>query len=54
MSSSKGLGVMRPGGCLVVAGAGFTAAVQDADEPVGEAPQGVVVPGAAQSGSCAS
>ena len=32
-----------PGGCLVVEGAGFEASVQDADEPVGEAAEGVVV-----------
>ncbi len=33
-----------PGGVFVVEGAGFEAAVEDADEPVGEAPEGVVVP----------
>jgi hypothetical protein len=33
-----------PGGVLVVEGAGFQAAVEDADEPVSEAPKGVVVP----------
>ena len=32
-----------PSGVFVVAGAGFQAAVEDADEPVGEAPQGVVM-----------
>jgi hypothetical protein len=32
-----------PGGCLIVEGAGFEASVQDADEPVGEAAEGVVV-----------
>jgi len=32
-----------PGGFLVVEGAGFEAPVQDADEPVGEPAQGVVV-----------
>ena len=36
--------VVRPGGCLVVQRAGLEAAVQDADEPVGElAQRGVVV-----------
>src|SRR5450432_499824 len=38
---------LQPGGCLVVGGAGFEAAVQDADEPVGEFAQGGVVLGAA-------
>src|SRR6266516_1801862 len=47
MSSGEVLGVMGPGGGLVVGGAGFEAAVQDADEPVGELAQGGVVPGAA-------
>src|SRR6266581_7519895 len=41
--SSRGLdfvtGVLRPGGGLVVEGAGLQAAVQDADEPVGELAQ---------------
>jgi hypothetical protein len=32
-----------PGAVLVVAGAGVEAAVEDADEPVGEAPHGVVM-----------
>jgi hypothetical protein len=32
-----------PGGCLVVAGTGLEAAVEDADEAVGEAAEGVVV-----------
>jgi hypothetical protein len=32
-------GVLRPGGGLVVERAGFEAAVQDADEPVGELAQ---------------
>ena len=40
-------GVVRPGGGLVVGGAGFKAAVQDADETVGELTQGGVVPGSA-------
>ena len=36
--------VLRPGGCLVVEGPGFEAAVQDADEAVGElAQRGVVL-----------
>ena len=39
--------VLRPGGGFVVEGAGFEAAVQDADEAVGELAQGGVVPGAA-------
>jgi hypothetical protein len=34
---------VAPGGVFVVAGAGFEAAVEDADEAVGSAPQGVVV-----------
>jgi hypothetical protein len=34
---------MRPGGGLVVESAGLQPSVQDADEPVGESPQGVVV-----------
>ena len=51
MSSGELLGVVRPGGCLVVEGAGFEAAVQDADEPVGELAQRGVVFGAA--GACA-
>src|ERR1700738_3733689 len=39
MSSCKGFGVCQaagPGGCFVVAGAGFQAAMQDADEAVAE------------------
>jgi sarcosine oxidase gamma subunit len=36
-----------PGGFLVVEGPGLEASVQDADEPVGDPPQGVVVLGAA-------
>src|SRR5512132_4463876 len=47
MSSGNRLGVMRPRGGFVVAGAGFEAAVQDADEPVGELAQRGVVVGAA-------
>src|SRR5215472_12800048 len=45
-SREPGLGevfAVAPGGVLVVEGAGLEAAVQDADEPVGDAPQGVVV-----------
>lgn len=34
---------VAPGGVLVVEGAGFEAAVEDADEPVGDSPQGVIV-----------
>jgi hypothetical protein len=34
---------VAPGGVLVVGGAGFEAAVEDADEPVGEPAQSVVV-----------
>src|ERR1039457_5427663 len=50
MSSCSRLGfrcVVRPGGRLVVEGAGFEAAVLDADEAVGELAQGGVVLGAA-------
>jgi hypothetical protein len=36
---------VRPGGCLVVEGAGLRASVQDADEPVGELAEGCVVLG---------
>src|SRR6266487_2986559 len=43
----RGRWVLRPGGRLVVEGAGLEAAVQDAGEPVGELAQGGVVPGAA-------
>ena len=39
--------VVRPGGRLVVGGAGLEASVQDADEPVGELAQRGVVAGAA-------
>ncbi len=35
--------LVRPGGCLVVEGACLQAAVQDADEPVRQPPQRVVV-----------
>jgi hypothetical protein len=34
---------VAPGGVFVVEGAGFEAAVEDADEAVGESSQGVVV-----------
>src|SRR5262249_56482080 len=37
------LTVVRPGGGFVVDGAGLQAAVQDADEPVGELAQGRLV-----------
>jgi hypothetical protein len=50
MSSSEGFGVCDgawPGGCFVVAGAGFEAAVQDAGEAVAELAEGGVVTGAA-------
>src|SRR5258708_38545488 len=47
MSSGERVFVVRPGGCLVVEGAGFEASVQDADEPVGDLAQGGVVFGAA-------
>jgi hypothetical protein len=43
------LGAMRPGGRFVVVGAGFEAAVQDADQAVGELAEGGVVVGAAGS-----
>src|SRR5216683_7223780 len=43
MSSGKLIFAVRPGGGLVVEGAGLEASVQDADEPVGEPPQGIVV-----------
>jgi hypothetical protein len=43
MSSGSLLGVMRPCGRFVVAGAGFEAAVQDAHEPVSALPQGGIV-----------
>src|ERR1035441_9330142 len=49
MSSSEVFDAMRPGGFLVVESAGFEAAVQDADEPVGELAEGGVVVGAAGS-----
>jgi hypothetical protein len=39
----RGRCVVRPGGCLVVEGAGFEAAVLDADEPAGELAQGGAV-----------
>lgn len=40
-----GLGVVGPGGRFVVAGAGFEAAVEDADESVAELTEGWVVAG---------
>src|SRR5271170_5494700 len=43
------LGVMRPRSRFVVEGAGFEAAVQEADQPVGELSEGGVVVGAAGS-----
>src|SRR5258708_8412942 len=43
MSSGELVFLVRPGGCLVVEGAGFEAAVQDADEPAGELAEGGVV-----------
>jgi len=45
MSSHDVLGVMRPGGRLVVEGACLEAAVQDSDQPVGPLPQGGVMSG---------
>src|SRR5487761_1738852 len=39
--------LLGPGGCLVVGGAGLEAAVEDADEAVGELAEGRVVLGAA-------
>ena len=41
--SSGVLLAVAPGGVFVVEGAGFEAAVEDADKPVGEPAQGVVV-----------
>jgi hypothetical protein len=43
VSSGEGVLAVGPGGGFVVEGSGFKAAVQDADETVGEPPQGVVV-----------
>jgi hypothetical protein len=43
----RGLFPVRPGGHLVVEGAGLEASVEDADEPAGELAQGSVVLGAA-------
>src|SRR6266480_4392140 len=43
MSSGKRRFAVRPGGGLVVEGAGLQASVQDADQPVGQAPEGVVM-----------
>jgi hypothetical protein len=42
----EALGVLRPGGRLVVEGAGLEAAVQDADEPLAELARGGSVAGA--------
>lgn len=58
MSSRQRLCVMRPGGRLVVEGAGLGTAVEDADQAVGELAQGGVVACAAGSlpvvaGACA-
>jgi hypothetical protein len=39
MSRGKRRSAVRPGDCLVVEGAGFQAAVQDAGQPVGQSPQ---------------
>jgi hypothetical protein len=50
MSSGEGFGVgdgALPGGCFVVEGAGFQAAVQDADEAVAELAEGRVMTEAA-------
>lgn len=47
MSSSSFVEVVRPGGGLVVEGAGFEASVQDADESIGELAQRGAVVGAA-------
>jgi hypothetical protein len=44
-----GVGVLRPGGRFVVVGAGFEAAVEDADEAVPELAEGGVVAGLAGS-----
>ncbi len=46
-ASSRGDGDLGPGGGLVVEGSGLKAAVEDADEPVDQLPQGGVVGGAA-------
>src|SRR5260370_36599360 len=47
MSSGELVFAVRPGDCLVVEGARLEAAVQDADEPVGELAQGGIVLSAA-------
>ena len=47
MSSCELVFAVRPGGCLVVEGAGLQASMQDADEPVRDLAQGSVVLGAA-------
>src|SRR3954466_8718405 len=49
MSSRDRVDVMRPGGRLVVEGAGLEAAVQDAYQPVGQLTQGRIVSRAAIS-----
>ena len=43
MSSGKRRFAVRPGGCLVVEGAGLQASVQDADQPVSQPPECVAV-----------
>src|SRR5215469_14502124 len=48
-TSSRGLLVVAPGGLLVVGGAGFEAAVQDADEAVGELAEGGLMTDAASA-----
>ena len=50
MSSGRGLAV-APGGVFVVSGVVFQAAVQDADPPVAEGSQGLVV-GVAGGSAC--
>jgi hypothetical protein len=45
--SSSRFEEVGPGGAFVVVGVGFQAAVEDADEPVGELAEGGLVPGAA-------
>src|SRR5580698_6312773 len=44
LSSGGEVFAVRPGGFLVVEGAGFEASVLDADEPVGDSAERVVVP----------
>jgi len=43
LKSSRGCSEVGPGGVFVVSGVGFQAAVQDADEPVGQLSQGCLV-----------